>query len=158
MLLYSIVFSLLQLLRGIWTDMSAWGIKFLKYDVDWLEGRTLYSCIDRLEKTFKILKSTINPELPRPSVNHVLKCHIYSSFSSSRDGDSATALGSLFQSSVTFSVKKCLLFTHSAWFWHWQEFQNWRFKALDTLCLSLFIDEKHSVKNLVLSDWEKKEE
>jgi len=53
----------------------------------------------RLEKTSKI----VNPAPPF-LLNHVPKWHIYTFFETSRDGDSTTALGSLFQGLTTLSM------------------------------------------------------
>lgn len=63
----------------------------------------------RTEKPLRFSSSTLNAALPSPPLNHVLKCHIYTSFNTSRDGDSTSALGSLFLCLTSLSVKKFLL-------------------------------------------------
>ncbi|KAK4821752.1 hypothetical protein QYF61_000813 [Mycteria americana] len=51
---------------------------------------------------------TVNPT-PPCLLNHVPKCHVYMFLNSSRDGDSTTSLGSLFQCFTTLSSKPLLM-------------------------------------------------
>ncbi|KAK4831211.1 hypothetical protein QYF61_016048 [Mycteria americana] len=54
---------------------------------------------------------TVSPT-PPCLLNHVLKCHIYMFFNSSRDGDFTTSLDTLFQCLTTLSVKKFFLISN----------------------------------------------
>ena len=71
----------------------------------------------RLKKTFDIMHPTINLTLPSPPLSHVPKCHIYSLLNTSRDGDSTTSLGSLFQGLITLSVKNFFLISNLNLLW-----------------------------------------
>ncbi|KAK4830710.1 hypothetical protein QYF61_012970 [Mycteria americana] len=60
----------------------------------------------RLEKTFKIMKSNRTLTLPSPPLSLFLGTTSTYLLNTSRDGDSTTSLGSLFQCLITLSVKK----------------------------------------------------
>ena len=67
----------------------------------------------RLEKTSKIIKSNHHPNTTMPTKPKVSRSASSASFlNTSRDGDSTTSLGSLFQCLATVSVKKFFLISN----------------------------------------------
>jgi len=61
----------------------------------------------RLEKTSKIIKSNRHPNTTMPA-----KLYLHFFLKTSRDGDSTTSLGSLFQCLSTLQVKKFFLISN----------------------------------------------
>ena len=63
----------------------------------------------RLEKTFKIMESNCKPNTAKSTTKPCLSAACKCLLNTSKDGDSTTSLGSLFQCLTTLSVKKFLL-------------------------------------------------
>jgi len=66
----------------------------------------------RLEKTSKIIKSNYPPTNTMPAKPYPEAPHLHVFLNTSRDGDSTTSLGSLFQCLTTLSVKKFFLISN----------------------------------------------
>ena len=82
-------------------------------------SRVLFRIIEswnhRIIGWIRPLRSLSPTMCPTPPclLNHIPKCHIYKFFlKTSRDGDSTTSLGSLFQCLATLSVNKFLLISY----------------------------------------------
>jgi len=66
----------------------------------------------RLEKTSKIIKSNRQPNTTTPAKPYPEVPHLHVFLNASRDGDSTTTLGSLFQRLTTLSVKNFFLLSN----------------------------------------------